>query len=142
MSVSASTIPKRGAGTFPPLVICTVLGLACEIYFFRLFGLGFFQKYYLWPGLLLTAFWIYCVIYRHYASWHRYVWRFASIWSGIWTVYGVTCIVIPLLAFVIPLWPALGWLEETDFNPYLALILHAVMWGCATDVYRSFSPKA
>ncbi|WP_035607877.1 hypothetical protein [Haloferula sp. BvORR071] len=134
MSATATTTPR--GGTFAPLVICASLGLATEIYFVTLFGVAVLTRPYFWPGLLLSAFWVYCLIVRRFRPWHRYVWRFASIWSGIWTVFGVLFTFVPFAALAIP-FPAWPWLEETGVNPYLALALHGFIWACCTDVLRA-----
>jgi hypothetical protein len=139
MSVTATK--KPGSGTLIPLFFCALLGLATEIYFLSLFGFGVFGRLYLWPGLLLAAFWLYCLIHRRYKPWHHFLWRFACIWSGVWTVFGVAFTVAPALAFIIP-FPAWPWLAETGVHPYLALFLHALIWACSTDVLRSLESKA
>jgi hypothetical protein len=133
--------PARGSGSFVPLVICALLGLATEAYFISLFGLSVLARPYFWPGLLLSAFWVYCVMTRQFRPWYLYFWRFASIWSGVWTTFGVLFTLVPPLAVVIP-FPAWPWLEETGVNPYLALVLHGLIWACSTDVLRSVQSKA
>ena len=139
MSVASTRTP--GSGTFIPLVICALLGLATEIYFITLFGAKVLTRPYFWPGLLLSAFWVYCLIVRSFRLWHLYVWRFASIWSGAWTVCGVLFTINPLFALIIP-FPAWPWLEETGVHPYLALLLHGLIWACSADVLRSVQSKA
>lgn len=139
MNFAATKIP--GSGTFVPLVICALLGLVTEIYFISLLGVSILARPYFWPGLLLTAFWVHCLVVRTFQPWHLYVWRFACLWSGVWTVWGLLFTFAPPFAFIIP-FPAWPWLEETGFHPYLALVIHGLIWACSTDVLRSVQSKA
>lgn len=137
---SAVTMRAPGSGTFAPLVICAVAGVATEAYFLKLFGWSVFSRPYFWPGLLLSAFWVHCIIVRTFRPWHLYVWRLACIWSGLWAVCGVLFTVSPVLAGAIP-FPAWPWLAETGVHPFLALFLHVLIWACARDVLRSVQAK-
>lgn len=105
----------RKEGSLGPLIVCTIIEVATEIYFVRLFGWTVFHRVYFWPGLILCAFWIQCLLFRRHQPWHRIFWRFACIWSGLWTIWGLLFTYILPLALVVP-FPAWPWLEETGVH--------------------------
>lgn len=123
-----------------PIWILAVLGLVTELYFFLGSGLHVIHRPYLWPGFILTPFFLYCAISRRYAPWHRWFWRFAQIWSGFWAISFLLLLptVFGLLAFM----PAVFWCQNLGINPWIALGLHLLFFACCCDILRQENAKS
>ena len=123
------------------MIICAVLGAISEVLLFCSLGFSMFQRFYLVPGFFLTLFWIWSLVARRSAPWHRYVWAFATAWSVIWIVLGLLALAVPVVGGLIfsgmP-----QWIAELNINLFLALAFHFLIFGCCLDVTKSLNPKA
>ncbi|MBK1814796.1 hypothetical protein JIN84_04170 [Luteolibacter yonseiensis] len=92
------------------------------------------------PGLAFSVFYCMCIFGRHRQAWHQRVWKLSIWWSGIWLGCFVLGFVIPLASFGGPLTSLMyvalipaGWSEACGINPFLAVGLHLLAWGCSRD---------
>lgn len=122
------------SGSLAPIWIVAVLGAVSLAYFLAVVGPGLVFRPYLWPSLILTPFFLYCAFRRQFALWHLWFWRIGQLWSGFWVISFILLLpsVMGLLLFL----PVVEWCEQLNINPWLALGIHLLFFGCCTDVLR------
>ena len=128
----AERITMYRASKLAPIWIVATIGMLSVFYFFYTHGLNSFTKPYHWPSFILTPFFIICAVHPRFFQWHKIFWRAAQIWSGFWTIL----FIVSVPAAFLPLFIPLKWSLEMRVNPWLAVAMHLLMFGCFTDILK------
>lgn len=96
------------------------------------------------PGLAFTIFYCVCIFGHQRKAWHRRVWKASIWWRGIWLACFILGFFLPLATFGGPfMWLTYfalapgAWAAACGINPFIAVGLHLLAWGCSLDVSRN-----
>lgn len=126
---------QRHENFIPFAIIVACGGTALGFIIFRL-GLSSFSHWFLYPSLFFFAFAIVGLFKPEGNTSSLWIWKTCQWWSGIWLLwFALGFCAIP---FSIALWLPLAGISGSGMvNPFLSLLLHFVIWACATDILKS-----
>jgi hypothetical protein len=116
-----------------PIWIAAILGGFSLAYFLWVGGFEAFARPYLWPSLIITPFSLVCAFTNRFYPWHKLVWRFAQIWSAIWTFLFLVSVPFGPLGLAVLYFP-LTWTLDLRVFPLIAVGIHAMYWACCCDI--------
>lgn len=121
----------------PVLLIVLCGGSALSI---MCVGLGFsiLKLWFFYPSFLFWFFALHRLILPTAEPWDKYIWRACKWWSGIWLfLFALSFCAIP---FSLPLLlPLVAIADLGKFHPFLAIILHLLIWACASDILKKLT---
>ena len=91
------------------------------------------------PGLAFTVFYCLCIFHRERKPWHRWAWKASIWWSGIFLFCFFFGFLSPLSLIGASSLLALPfkWSVACGINPFIAVGLHLLAWGCSWDASRN-----
>ena len=128
----------RKENLIPTLLIFLCGGTALAFMCWRL-EFGVFGKWFLYPSLIFWSFSVYKLAVPLPKPWDHRVWRACKWWSGTWLLLFALGMCAP--PFSVALWLLLAGISGLGMvNPFLALLLHLMIWACASDILKTLGP--
>lgn len=121
-----------------PKVVAFLLGGAVLCWMFWLGGVMILMEWYVYPSLVAFLIIGYTLVREASVSVGRRLWWIIMWWSGLWAILFVLAFIAPPLSTMLVA-SVVSWLFETfPVNPFLAGLIHVVMWACAREAYRAY----